>query len=517
MASVAAGVPLQQRRVGDVADLDHADRGLDPQVGGDAHRLAGGRGRRSRGTADPRLAAMRSAQVAIVLEPCERAVAPCRSTSARRVAAVGLEQLGRACRAGSSGSSRQNRPPSARGPAAAAPSSRAPARRSAGPARSSGSSAPRPAPAPPAPGTVPPRPSPGGPADAVAREHVALVQHRAAAAPSGDVHQPHRLGLAAAARPGDAGHRHRELAARPGEGTRHHLARGRLADRTMRRQRRLAHAQHLDLGPVVVDHVAAIDDRRGAGDLGQAAGDQAAGAGLGRGQPARRSARPRPASSLGQPRAGRRETALKSSAPQRHADHGLGGDALAAAGEAQALAGRGLDADLVRRQAQDLGQCAPPSPPGAARSSAARRRSPGRRSRSARRVAPAGSPHGAGTRAESASRQRGSLGGKCVPMSPAPIVPRIASVIAWKATSASEWPASPGSCGTAHPAQDRAAGPARRHARRSPGRCASAWPRPAAARPALRSSGRVSFRFLSSPATQATRRPAAAAIAVSSV
>src|SRR6185437_6840129 len=47
---------------------------------------------------------------------------------------------------------------------------------------------------------------------------------------------------------------------------------------------------------------------------------------------------------------------------------------------------------------------------------------------------------------DGASRQRSSLGGKCTPISPAPIAPRIASVSACKPASASEWPSNAWSC-----------------------------------------------------------------------
>src|SRR4051812_13533681 len=52
---------------------------------------------------------------------------------------------------------------------------------------------------------------------------------------------------------------------------------------------------------------------------------------------------------------------------------------------------------------------------------------------------------------ESAPFQRGSEGGKCVPISPAPMAPSSASVSACKPTSASEWPSKPCSCATATP------------------------------------------------------------------
>jgi hypothetical protein len=42
-----------------------------------------------------------------------------------------------------------------------------------------------------------------------------------------------------------------------------------------------------------------------------------------------------------------------------------------------------------------------------------------------------------------ASFHRGSVSGKCLPMSPRQAAPRIASVAAWQTTSASEWPSAP--------------------------------------------------------------------------
>src|SRR5690606_6422339 len=56
---------------------------------------------------------------------------------------------------------------------------------------------------------------------------------------------------------------------------------------------------------------------------------------------------------------------------------------------------------------------------------------------------------------ESASFHFGSLGGKCVPMSPSAAAPRIASVTAWATASASECPASPRSCGISTPPSTR--------------------------------------------------------------
>ena len=50
-----------------------------------------------------------------------------------------------------------------------------------------------------------------------------------------------------------------------------------------------------------------------------------------------------------------------------------------------------------------------------------------------------------------ASFHRGSVSGKCRPMSPRPAAPRIASVTAWQTTSASEWPSAPRSDGIVTP------------------------------------------------------------------
>ena len=54
-----------------------------------------------------------------------------------------------------------------------------------------------------------------------------------------------------------------------------------LADRADARQKIRRDAEHLLLGQVVVGHIAALDYAGRAGDLGQAADDQAAGAGFG--------------------------------------------------------------------------------------------------------------------------------------------------------------------------------------------------------------------------------------------
>ena len=109
---------------------------------------------------------------------------------------------------------------------------------------------------------------------------------------------------------------------------------------------------------------------------------------------------------------------------------------------------------------------------------------------------------GAGTGRTTAPRQRGSLGGKCMPISPAPIAPSTASVSACSPTSASECPTS---------ADARAGSRRRRSMTWSPGPngCTSKpWPtrtspsRAASSRSAAaRSCGVVTFRLSSLPAT----------------
>ena len=118
------------------------------------------------------------------------------------------------------------------------------------------------------------------------------------------------------------------------------------------------------------------------------------------------------------------------------------GDAFAAADEAELLAGRRLDGDAAERQRRRSRRCARASRRGAARSAAPRTtivmsrwamRPPRACTRSTAK---------ARNRSEEAPRHCGSLGGKCAPMSPSASAPRIASVSACSATSASEWPVS---------------------------------------------------------------------------
>ena len=93
----------------------------------------------------------------------------------------------------------------------------------------------------------------------------------------------------AAAGPGDPGDRDREADVGPRQGALGHRPRDLLADRADPLEQLGRHAEQLLLGAVVVGDVAALDHVGRARDLGQAGGDQAAGAGFGGGeaQPAR--------------------------------------------------------------------------------------------------------------------------------------------------------------------------------------------------------------------------------------
>ena len=110
-------------------------------------------------------------------------------------------------------------------------------------------------------------------------EHLGL---RIAAAPlPGDPDRADRLVVGAAARPGDAGHRHRDR--RPGmhQRARHHFDHGFAADRAIVLQRFRAHAQQRLLGLVAVGGQAAVEPVGRAGDIGHGLGDPAAGAAFG--------------------------------------------------------------------------------------------------------------------------------------------------------------------------------------------------------------------------------------------
>ena len=155
--------------------------------------------------------------------------------------------------------------------------------------------------------------------------------------------------------------------------------------------------------------------------------------------------------------------------------------------------------DACRPWPRDAGRCAAP-----------RRPVSGRDGRCARRARPRDRRRGAGSGRRTTPRHCGSEGGKCLPMSPAPIVPSSASVSACSATSASEWPARAWLCGMATPpsitwlpsaeaVHVEAEGGARLHRRDH-------------VAPAV-----VILRLSSCPSTMTTRRPARSATAASSV
>jgi hypothetical protein len=106
------------------------------------------------------------------------------------------------------------------------------------------------------------------------------VNEIAAARPRGEMHEPDRLVGGAAAGPGNAGDRHREIGIGMAERAAHHRLGGLAAHRTVTLDRLIRHAEHLVLGRVGVGDETAVDHRRRSGDVGQRAGDEAAGARL---------------------------------------------------------------------------------------------------------------------------------------------------------------------------------------------------------------------------------------------
>ena len=142
---------------------------------------------------------------------------------------------------------------------------------------------------------------------------------------------------------------------------------------------------------------------------------------------------------------------------------------LAAADEAHPLAGRRLHVDApagarARRRARRG------SRPGRARASAARARRWRRRCRSRSRARRGRRPTVRSSSSESAPAKRGSVSGKCWPMSPSPAAPSSASITACVSTSASEWPARPPRAGCRR-RRGSAAGRARTRACRCRGPC----------------------------------------------
>ena len=144
----------------------------------------------------------------------------------------------------------------------------------------------------------------------------------------------------------------------------------------------------------------------------------------------------------------------EASGPRRRA-HRVRGDGLAAADGVDALVGLALHADAIGRRRQRGGE------PGAHLVDERRNLRPledhghvevhdleaACAAPGARRVAAASMLD--------APFQRGSVSGKCRPMSPAQAAPSMASVAAWHTTSASEWPSAPRSDGIVDAAEDQ--------------------------------------------------------------
>jgi hypothetical protein len=95
-----------------------------------------------------------------------------------------------------------------------------------------------------------------------------------------EVHEANRFAGHGAARPRNARDGHRQIDAGPLQRADRHLRGGFLADGAEGRKRRGLDAEHRALGVVRISDKAAVDHIGGAGDVGQRAGDQAAGAGL---------------------------------------------------------------------------------------------------------------------------------------------------------------------------------------------------------------------------------------------
>ena len=107
---------------------------------------------------------------------------------------------------------------------------------------------------------------------------------------------------------------------------------------------------------------------------------------------------------------------------------------------------------------------------------------------------------------EAAPFQRGSVSGKCWPMSPSPIAPSSASVRACRATSASEWPCKRVRVGDADAAQpDVVAGDETVHVEALAG--AHVGHRRAGLSAMARSSAVVSLRLAALPVHQRHRQP----------
>ena len=149
-------------------------------------------------------------------------------------------------------------------------------------------------------------------------------------------------------RAGDAGDRDREIGVgMPERAARHRVAVSRLTAPKSPASSAL-HAEHRVLGLVGVGDEAAVDHGGGAGDFGQRAGDQAAGAGFRRGD--HQLALLQRSSSGGRGRGCRCRSSRSPRPGQAHGGGRHGGDAFLAAGEAELLAGGRLHRDARRSQ-----------------------------------------------------------------------------------------------------------------------------------------------------------------------
>ena len=104
------------------------------------------------------------------------------------------------------------------------------------------------------------------------------MQDAAVAGGDREMHEAHRLARHGPAWTGDAGCGDGEVDVGALQRADRHRGRGLLADRAKTLERRGLDAQHRPLGLIGVSDKTAVDDVGGAGNIGQRAGDQAAGA-----------------------------------------------------------------------------------------------------------------------------------------------------------------------------------------------------------------------------------------------
>ena len=109
------------------------------------------------------------------------------------------------------------------------------------------------------------------------------VKNAAVARRYGKMHQTYRLARRGAAGAGDAGDGDGEIDAGTLQRADRHLRGGFLADGAKGRKRSGIHPEHRALGVIGIGDEAAVDDVGRTGNIGQCTGDEAPGAGLGRG------------------------------------------------------------------------------------------------------------------------------------------------------------------------------------------------------------------------------------------